>query len=70
MTPEDVATFKEEVLGVVETAFAKEGATKKDIIAEITKGVEVLEGEPEMGGMGTEADNGMPMPAEEDGEGE
>ncbi len=69
LTPEEKATLQEDIIKAVEEQLSVEAEmTREDAIGAVVKALEAMEGEPEMGGMGEEAEMGMKVPEEEVGE--
>jgi len=67
MTPEEKMTLKEEVLAAVEEQLSSDvEMTRADAIGMVAGAIEALTAEPEMGGMGEEAEEGMQIPGEEE----
>jgi len=68
LTPEEKATLQEEIVKAVEDQLAIDAEmTRADAINAVVEAVKALQSEPEMGGMGAEAEAGMKVP---EGEGE
>ena len=66
LTPEEKATLQEEIVKAVEAQLAIDAEmTRADAINAVVEAVKALQAEPEMGGMGAEAEAGMKMPEEE-----
>ena len=59
------ADFATEVNTTVEACLAEDYATKEEYVDALIGKLEALKGEPEMGGLGEDADNGMSLPADE-----
>ena len=63
MTPEDKAALREEIMAKVDECLGNEEYTsKEEILEKVAEDLEALKGDPEMGGMGREADEGMQVP--------
>lgn len=65
MTPEEVATLKEEINMKIDEVLGSGDLTKGDAINAICESVEMMKEEPDMGGMGEVEEGGMELP--EDG---
>ncbi len=70
MEAKEAEALKGEISAAVEACLAKGYATKDEAIDAVVADLEALkEGGPDMGGLGTVAEDGMPLPeAEEEGE--
>lgn len=70
LTPEEKATLQEEIVKAVEDQLAIDAEmSREDAIEAVVNAVKALKAEPEMGGMGAEAEAGMKVPeGEEEGE--
>ena len=71
LTPEEKATLKEDIIKAIEPVFAGEGEmTKEEIIDAVISALSAMKGpaEPTLGGLGEEAEGGMKLPEEGEGE--
>lgn len=68
LTPEEKSKLQEEIVKAVEDQLAIDAEmSREDAIEAVVNAVKALKAEPEMGGMGAEAEAGMKVP---EGEGE
>lgn len=65
MTPEEKATLQEEVVKAVQDQLSVDAEmTKTEAIDSVINALEAMKEQPEFGGMGEEAEQGMKMPGE------
>lgn len=67
LTPEEKSKLQEEIVKAVEDQLAIDAEmTRADAINAVVEAVKALQAEPEMGGMGAEAEAGMKVPEDEE----
>lgn len=67
LTPEEKSKLQEEIVKAVEDQLAIDAEmTRADAINAVVEAVKALQAEPEMGGMGAEAEAGMQVPEDEE----